>query len=138
MNTYKPYNTPSNYGRKSTLNLNTCHDDLQILLRALRDDGWDISVVCGHRGEYAQTQAYIAEKSNARWPDSKHNTLPSEAVDIAPYIPGVGIPWEDPLPWYLLAGAMMQKAKDLNIGIRWGGYFKTIAGGDLGHWELVR
>jgi peptidoglycan L-alanyl-D-glutamate endopeptidase CwlK len=61
-----------------------CHSDLQILCDKLIEN-YDFSVVCGHRGEEAQNKAYKEKKSTKQWPDSKHNTIPSLAVDLAPY-----------------------------------------------------
>jgi len=46
---------------------------------------YDCSIVCGHRGEIAQNEAYSVGNSEVKWPNSKHNKFPSHAVDVAPY-----------------------------------------------------
>jgi peptidoglycan L-alanyl-D-glutamate endopeptidase CwlK len=126
---------PTRFSDTSIERLSSCHLDLHTLFTSLAHDGWDITIVCGHRDCAAQTIAFESGNSEVNWPDSKHNSTPSMAVDAAPYIPGVGIPWDDPEPWYMLAGAVQAKAKQLDITVRWGGLFKTLV--DLPHWELV-
>ena len=65
--------------------------------------------------------------SRGQWPDSKHNTDPSIAVDIGPYIkdlPG-HIPWSNKMIWKSLYSLMMEVSDDLDIplrsGIDWNG-----------------
>jgi len=135
---YKKGPEPTNYGLSSTKNLASCHLNLQLILRHLAADGWDISVTYGYRGEDDQNRMYNAtpQLSKAKWPDSDHNVYPSNAVDIAPYIPGIGIPWisHDNL-WVVLAGAFLLKAQELNIEVEWGGLYKNLK--DLGHFSLI-
>lgn len=135
-NQYKKGSNPTTYSGRSSENLHSCHSDLRRILIFLAQDGWNITVVCGHRDEEAQNKAYDSGNSKANWPDSDHNVSPSNAVDIAPYIPGVGIPWEnhDNL-WIILAGAFMGKAQELNIEVEWGGLYKGLK--DLGHFSLI-
>lgn len=57
------------------------HPDLQRLLEALKAE-LEFEVVSGHRDEAAQRQAFISGRSKKVWPNSKHNRLPSEAVDL--------------------------------------------------------
>lgn len=102
---------------------------------ALAEDGWDITIICGHRGEEEQNKEYAEGDSDLQWPDSKHNAYLSNAVDTAPYIPGVGIPWKDSHPWHMLAGAVFAKAHELHIEIEWGGHWTSP--NDLPHWQLV-
>lgn len=47
--------------------------------------------------------------------------MPAEAVDVAPWIAGIGIPWKSRSQFYFLAGFVMAKAAQLDIPIRWGG-----------------
>ncbi|MEE9223065.1 MAG: hypothetical protein V3V40_06370 [Nitrosomonadaceae bacterium] len=135
-NKYKKGSNITTYGQSSRKNINSCHDNLQIILFELARDGWNITVVDGYRDEERQTEVYNSGSSGAEWPDSDHNVSPSNAVDIAPYIPGVGIPWEncDNL-WIILAGAFMSKAQELNIEVEWGGLYKGLK--DLGHFSLI-
>jgi peptidoglycan L-alanyl-D-glutamate endopeptidase CwlK len=46
---------------------------------------YDCSILCGHRGELEQNEAFDNGYSEKQWPNSKHNSIPSNAVDAAPY-----------------------------------------------------
>jgi hypothetical protein len=74
--------------------LDTVHPNLQLLVTLL-SDSMDIVVVCGHRGQKDQDAAFKAKRSKLKWPKSKHNGLPSRAVDIAPANERGGIDWND-------------------------------------------
>lgn len=115
------------FGSASTTKLQTCHPTLQHLMHAvMAKQLMDFSVIYGHRDEAAQNTAYRTGASKKRWPDSKHNSLPSIAVDIAPY----PIRWgyrDDPRRikaisnFYRLAGIVLATAREMDIPIRWGG-----------------
>ena len=68
----------------SKAKLRTCHRDLQILFEYVITE-YDCTVVCGHRGEQEQNEAYENGYSQLQWPNSKHNSTPSKAVDVVPY-----------------------------------------------------
>jgi peptidoglycan L-alanyl-D-glutamate endopeptidase CwlK len=111
-------------GRTSLERLSTCHPELQRLLREVdrrlsENKVLDFTVVCGHRGQKEQDEAYSAKpkRSTKRWPESKHNQLPSLAVDVAPY-PTF---WGDEASFARLAGYIQAVADELGIRIRWGG-----------------
>lgn len=91
----------------------------------------DFAVICGHRNEQDQNLAYETGTSKLQWPNSKHNTSPSQAVDIVPY----PIDWKDIERFKRLAIVMKKAASDLQIGISWGGDWKRFK--DYPHWELV-
>lgn len=86
---------------KTSLNrLATCHEDLIIFCTELIKH-YDFVVVCGHRGEEEQNEAYFKGNSKLKFPNSKHNSYPSKAVDLAP--------WEGKIDWgknqmYFFAG----------------------------------
>lgn len=46
---------------------------------------FDFSVITGHRTEEEQNEKVAQNLSQVEWPNSKHNSQPSKAVDIAPY-----------------------------------------------------
>lgn len=50
----------------------------------------DFSVVCGHRDKAAQDAAVAAGNSKLKWPSGNHNSLPSRAIDIIPYVEELG------------------------------------------------
>lgn len=57
---------------------------------------WDHTIFCGYRGEAKQNEALANGTSTKPFGASKHNKLPSDAVDAGPYYPEVpagGIDW---------------------------------------------
>lgn len=72
------------FSKKSRDRLNTCDIQLQVLCEAILQE-MDITVLCGHRTKEEQDKAVADGYSKAAFPKSKHNSLPSKAVDIAPY-----------------------------------------------------
>ena len=118
--------------------LETCHEDLQRLLHeAIKHR--DFSIICGHRNQAAQKLAYLRGKSNVQFPNSKHNSYPSVAVDIAPY----PIDWDDRESSYLLGGYIIRLAHEMGIPIRTGadwnnnGKTRDQTLHDPGHIELL-
>jgi len=100
------------FSQTSIDRLRTCHHDLQVLFEFVIMH-YDCTIVCGHRGKAEQDAAYnsIPKKSQLKWPNSKHNSLPSNAVDAAPYETG-GIDWGKTQSAYF-AGYVMGIAKEL-------------------------
>lgn len=100
---------------------------------------FDCKVVCGHRSQLAQDEAFANGFSKKEWPNSKHNKRPSKAVDVAPY----PINWSDVERFYYFAGHVMAFAKAMGIELRWGGDWdrdtqvrdQTFM--DLAHFEVV-
>ena len=105
-------------GETSMRQLDTCHPKLVRLAhemdkRLSKRRVFDFTVVCGHRGQLAQEQAFRDGNSEKHWPDSRHNTLPSTAMDLAPY----PINWNDAEAFMFLAGYALAVANDINIEI---------------------
>jgi len=96
--------------------LEQCDERLQALAEAVLQIH-DCSVLTGHRSENAQNQAYVEGYSTIQWPYSKHNKLPSLAIDLAPF----PIDWKNTKRFYYFAGIVMGVAKQMNLPIRWGG-----------------
>ena len=94
---------------------------------------YDVSIIQGHRNKIGQDTAYANGFSKLKWPLSKHNTLPSKAVDIAPW--NNGIDWDDVNEFYFLAGIVMAIAERHFIKIRWGGRWVLLK--DYVHFEIV-
>lgn len=120
--------------------LDTCDTRLQTIILELLEI-LDVSVLCGHRTEEEQNEAYNTNKSKLRYPDSKHNSTPSSAIDVAPFING-GIPWNEPEYFYFMAGHIMAIAHKHGVKLRWGGdwnrnnSFKDNSFNDLPHFEI--
>lgn len=126
------------YSDKSMERINECHPDLQRLFKAVLPY-FDHSITCGHRGEEEQNKAYDNGYSKLKYPLSKHNKIPSFAVDAYPY----PIDWQDTERMCVFAGYVLLMAKQKAISIRWGGDFnmdgRTIDEKfkDYGHFELL-
>lgn len=118
------------YSVKSLDKLQTCHIDLQrLFLEAIQHR--DITILDGHRDAKAQNKAYAEGKSNAQFPESKHNSLPSMAVDAA-FCP---INWDDKNEWMEFGGFIQGLAAGMGISIKWGGNFRWKFDGP--HFELI-
>ena len=132
------------FGTASLANITTCHPDLQLLFSVVVEK-FDCSVICGHRGEAAQTAAYESGNSQVEYPNSKHNSYPSMAVDVAPY----PVDWDDIHRFYYFAGqvmaiaAMLYEKGEMEHKVRWGGDWdgdtqvKDNKFNDLVHFELI-
>ena len=127
------------FGKTSMERLMTCQPGIQrVLLKAIRN-GPDFTIICGHRGRAEQGRAVAEGRSKVHWPNSKHNTDPSEAVDIAPY----PIDWDDTNRFRVLAGYILGVADTMGVPLRWGGdwdhdYSETDERfRDLPHFELL-
>lgn len=114
------------FSQTSRDRLRTCHRDLQVLFEFVVVN-YDCTIVCGHRNEIAQNLAFAENRSQLQWPNSKHNTWPSNAVDVAPYETS-GIDWGKTqsahFAGYVLGVAKELKrqgliAHDIRCGIDW-------------------
>jgi peptidoglycan LD-endopeptidase CwlK len=124
------------FSTTSQEHLDTCHPDLIRLMNSVLQEK-DISILCGYRDREDQNLAYVQGKSKLKYPNSKHNTQPSQAVDIAPY----PIDWNNRKRFKDLALVVLAHANQLGIKIRWGGDWDGNAGtknkfDDLPHYEL--
>lgn len=130
------------FSQASRLKLETCDQQLQDLFYEVLQH-WDCTIICGTRTQLEQERAFKDGKSKVNWPDSKHNTFPSKAVDVAPFYPGEGIPWNDKERFRLFGGFVLGTAVSMGIKIRYGGDWdgdwvltdQTLI--DLPHFELV-
>jgi peptidoglycan L-alanyl-D-glutamate endopeptidase CwlK len=134
--------------KASTDKLSTCDQRLQRVFHevAARWPGGDISILCGHRNEADQNQAFAEGRSKKRWPDGEHNSLPSKAVDAVPTEITAGvrkIDWNDRERITLFAGFVIAVGLMLGIRLRWGGDWdsdtdvKENGFDDLVHFELA-
>ena len=123
------------FSQRSLDNLITCENDLiELFTEVIKVI--DCTVLCGHRNEEEQDEAY-PEHSKVQWPNSKHNSTPSIAVDVVPY----PINWEDLEGQHRFATTVYDIAMKMGIRVRWGGMFKTKDGWsfyDSPHWELIK
>lgn len=111
--------------------LSDCHLDLQRLIAEVVKLA-PCAVICGHRGEKEQNDAFNKGSSKAKFGQSFHNSLPSLAVDVVPQ----PLDWGDIPAFEKLGSLIMQKADELSIKIRWGKHFKGLV--DYPHFELMK
>jgi len=125
-------------GPSSVQRLSTCHSDLRLLFSEVAKY-YDLTIICGHRGKEDQEEAFRTGKSKVQFPNSKHNSEPSEAVDAVPY----PIDWYDKTRLYHFVGFVRGVAAQLGIKIRcgadWDGDFdfKDQNFHDIPHFELI-
>ncbi len=136
------------FGQTSSDRLDTCTENIQkVFYRAVKI--YDMSVVWGSRGKETQNKAYSSGHSKLKWPDSKHNKLPSEAIDVIPYPSG----WPDKdskdyhkqvAAFYYMAGVVLAVADMMGVKLRWGGDwdmdddFADQTFDDLAHFEEIK
>ncbi len=103
------------FGKDSELKLQKLHPDLQkILIHLIKI--YDFKILETYRNEEDQNKAFNEGKSKLKYPQSKHNKIPSLAVDIAPW----PINWNDHESFVYMAGMFMGIASELGIKVRWG------------------
>lgn len=135
------------FSKSSAAKLETCERALQELFEAVVKKV-DCTIDTGHRTQEEQEKAFAVGNSDKHWPDGKHNTFPSLAVDVVPYAPDLDI-WnvKDPavqIRWWTLVYCILSIANTLNIPIRWGmdwnmdGDIADTKLRDWPHWELIR
>lgn len=99
----------------------------------------DCSVIEGHRGQELQDKYFAEGRSFKKFPDGKHNSIPSQAVHALPY----PIDWKDTRRMTLFAGIVLAVGHMKGIRIRWGGDWdmdtevKDNTFDDLAHFELM-
>jgi peptidoglycan L-alanyl-D-glutamate endopeptidase CwlK len=120
------------------------YDSLHPELKFVIDDvarHFDIALIEGYRGPERQAELVEGNLSRKDFPKSKHNIMPSQAVDLLPY----PINRENHLQIAYLAGHMRMAGKCAGVKIVWGGdtkqqmlvsgRFKNIS--YVHHFELV-
>jgi peptidoglycan L-alanyl-D-glutamate endopeptidase CwlK len=138
------------FGKNSAIRLNTCHDDLQLILNETIKY-IDFSILEGTRTLETQQKYFRDGKSKLDGINkiSKHQSTPSYAVDIAPYPIDFKNVSKSKARFYFLAGMMFQASSELfdkgviTHKLRWGGdwdndkEFYDQSFDDLPHFELV-
>ena len=120
------------FGERSQRNLVGVHPGL-IELFAEVVKGYDCTIISGFRTESEQTALleHDPPRTQLAWPGSKHNSIPSFAVDVAPY----PIDWSDIQRFIHFAGYVQRVSEELMIAVRWGGFWKRFP--DYSHWEIA-
>jgi len=104
------------FGTKSKKNLATCDERLQKVFNEVIKYV-DCSVLEGHRSEERQNKLFKEGKTKVKYPNGRHNSSPSRAVDVTPY----PVDWDDRERQTLFAGFVIGIARSMDIRLRWGG-----------------
>ena len=133
------------YSNRSKNNLATCHPDLQTVFHEVIKH-FDVAILEGHRSKERQNRLHAEGKSQLTYPQSEHNAMPSNAVDVAPW----PIDWQDRERFTLMAGFVQGVAAQLHARgeiehlLRWGGDWdkdtqvQDNGFDDLPHFELYK
>lgn len=110
------------WGQRSLDVYDTLDPRLQEVMDYVLDEVADVSLICGHRNQHDQNELYYArpQRTQVQWPNSKHNMLPSLAVDFQPY----PYPARQEKLWASLAyvaGRAIAYAESIGVTLRWGG-----------------
>jgi len=102
---------------------------------------FDNTVLCSYRDKAGQDAAVASGASKTPWPTSKHNVMPSRAVDLRPYFAKEPhLRWEKEAFVYM-AGHIIMIAHYRGIKLRWGGDWNLdndpADGWDWGHFEVL-
>lgn len=131
------------FGVTSLARLESCDPRIQLVMKAAIAQGLvDMTITEGHRDQVTQDKYFEEGKSRIKFPDGKHNSYPSMAVDVAPYINGK-LSYDQRHCCYM-AGLIMGIARSLGVNLRWGGNWDMDGEPvtdqdfqDLVHFELV-
>lgn len=118
------------FSERSKAALATCDERLQ-KIATIALEVIDFMVLEGHRNQDSQDKAFKTGRSELAWPESKHNKLPSLAMDCVPF----PIDWHDYNRFHLLAGVMLGVAAALKIKVRWGGDWNRNGRSDDEHFK---
>ena len=133
------------FSKRSLNNLVTADEKLQLLFNEVIKE-IDCTVIYGHRTPEEQFELFKKgrERKDGWWvkvgatvtnldgniKKSKHNYLPSKAVDVVPY----PLDWNDIESFKSLAIVVKKKADELGIEVEWGGDWTSLK--DYPHWQV--
>ena len=117
------------FSDKSHRKLNTCNPDLIRLFNEVIKYR-DCKILCGRRNKTEQDKLY-PKFTKVKYPNSRHNKIPSQAVDVVPY----PVDWNDIDRFREFAGFVLGIAAMLEIEVKWGGQFKSFFDGP--HWQSI-
>jgi peptidoglycan LD-endopeptidase CwlK len=128
------------YSKRSSGYLNTCDDRIQRVFNRVIQH-FDCKITCGHRTQEQQDLLFNATPSvtQVEWPNSRHNSIPSEAIDVVPY----PVDYDDRERFTYFAGFVIATGLSMGIRLRWGGDWdqdtevSDNSFDDMPHFELV-
>ena len=118
------------YSKRSTDRLATCDQRLQDVFNEVIKHV-DCSILEGHRSKERQNKLYDEKRTKVKYPNGRHNSNPSKAVDVTPY----PVKWEDRERQTFFAGFVLGIARSMGINLRWGGNWDMYK--ENGKWEVA-
>ena len=113
------------FGTRSRERLEQAHPYLQLLFNEVVKE-FDCSILEAYRGKEKQDRMVLDGKSKLGFPNSKHNKMPSLAVDVVPYFrEAPHVQWANEKAFHVFAGYVLGVADRLGIKIIWGGNWKN-------------
>jgi peptidoglycan L-alanyl-D-glutamate endopeptidase CwlK len=107
------------WGPKSARVRSSLCEEMQLVVDFILANVIDVSLLTGHRDEATQNSLYPAF-TKVKWPNGKHNTYPSLAVDLQPFpMPEDESELREQLAY--VAGRAIEWADHRGITLRWGG-----------------
>jgi peptidoglycan L-alanyl-D-glutamate endopeptidase CwlK len=130
------------FSKRSLNNLSRVDANLRLVFEtAIETSPYDFAITHGHRSPEQQRKLYdqgrtfpgkVVTNCDGYIKKSKHNYLPSKAVDIAIFVEGK-LTWE--AKYYKAVAAHISLiAYELNVKVTWGGNWKTFK--DYPHFEI--
>jgi len=116
------------FSKISKSKLNLAHKDLQRLFNNVIKT-YDCSVICSIRSRKDQEELFQLGLSKKQYPDSKHNVIPSLAVDVVPY----PVDFKNITEFENFVDRVKEVARKMNIEIINGGKWSLK---DYPHFEL--
>ena len=118
------------YSKRSKDRLATCDQRLQNVFNEVIKHV-DCSILEGHRSKERQNKLYDEKRTKVKYPNGRHNSNPSKAVDVTPY----PVKWEDRERQTFFAGFVLGIARSMGINLRWGGNWDMYK--ENGKWEVA-
>jgi len=104
------------FSKRSKSRLSTCDERLQEVFTEVIKHV-DCSILEGHRSKERQNKLYDEGRTKVKYPNGRHNSSPSKAVDVTPY----PVDWEDRERQTLFAGFVIGIGRGMGYNLRWGG-----------------
>ena len=117
------------YSNKSKERLASCDERLQDVFNEVINYV-DCSILEGHRSKERQNKLYDENRTKVKYPNGRHNSSPSKAVDVTPY----PVDWKDRERQTLFAGFVIGIGRSMGYNIRWGGNWDMYE--ENGRWEV--
>lgn len=115
------------YSSTSLNRLMQCHPKLvELMMEAVKHV--DIGITCGHRNKADQDACFARGVSKLKFPASKHNALPSNAVDFVPFLDGKPAWNNKELVCniaYFIKGIAVTKGINVRLGCDWNNSFTS-------------